>query len=350
MAWRKGRNGVTTFDLYTRRAPFGGAYLLVAGLEAALAFVRAFRYSERDLRYLSQVRDYDPAFLELLGRVRFTGDILAMPEGSIAFPDEPLLRVSAPFVEALLVEFGLLQAVNLATLLATKAARITTAAAGRRVAEFAFRRAQAPFTVSRSAYIGAAPPPLRRRAGALPATGHGYHPPRPVQLFDSEREAFEAVAESYNRYTVLLDTYDVRGAFHRDRGRPGGPGAPGAHPGRGAPGQRRPGGGQPPGTGGADRAGLRETRVLASGDMDEWSIAALVASGAPSTASGWGRRWASAGAPWSTRRRGAPGGVYKEVAYVDEDGAGAPPDQAGGGEEHLAGAQEVSATGALRGT
>ena len=154
VAWRKGRNGVTTFDLYTRRAPFGGAYLLVAGLEAALAFLRAFRYSERDLRYLSQVRDYDPAFLELLGRVRFTGDILALPEGSIAFPDEPLLRVSAPFVEALLVESGLLQAVNLATLLATKAARITTAAAGRRVAEFAFRRAQAPFTVSRSAYIG----------------------------------------------------------------------------------------------------------------------------------------------------------------------------------------------------
>ena len=171
--------------------------------------MRAFRYSERDLRYLSQVRDYDPAFLDLLGRVRFTGDILAMPEGSIAFPDEPLLRVSAPFVEALLVESGLLQAVNLATLLATKAARITTAAAAPgRGSPSGGPRPPSPSPARPTS--GAAPPPPSSppRSARLPATGTIPH--ALVQLFDSEREAFQAVAESYNRYTVLLDTYDVR--------------------------------------------------------------------------------------------------------------------------------------------
>ncbi len=214
VAWRYGRNGLTTFDLYTRRAPFGGAYLLLAGLESALTFVRRFRYAEGDLRYLRQVRDYDPAFLEALRQVRFSGEVLAMPEGSIAFPNEPLVRVTAPFVEAILIEAGLLQAVNLATLIATKAARITSAAAGRRVSEFAFRRAQAPLTVARSAFIGGCASTSFVAAAEryrLPATGTIPH--ALVQLFDGEREAFLGVAETYNRYTVLLDTYDVRRAI-----------------------------------------------------------------------------------------------------------------------------------------
>ena len=215
VAWRAGGNVQTTFDLYTRRAPFGGAYLLVAGLETALRFVRAFRYRESDLRYLGQVRDYDPAYLDFLRHLRFTGEVLAMPEGSVAFPNEPLVRVTAPFCEALLVESGLLQAINLATLLATKAARITTAAQGKRVAEFAFRRAQAPLTVARSAYIGGCASTSFVAAAEryrLPATGTIPH--ALVQLFDDERAAFEAVAETYNRYTILLDTYDARRAIH----------------------------------------------------------------------------------------------------------------------------------------
>ncbi|HEX2516534.1 MAG TPA: nicotinate phosphoribosyltransferase [Chloroflexota bacterium] len=352
VAWRKGRNGVTTFDLYTRRAPFGGAYLLVAGLEAALAFVRAFRYSERDLRYLSQVRDYDPAFLELLGRVRFTGDILAMPEGSIAFPDEPLLRVSAPFVEALLVESGLLQAVNLATLLATKAARITTAAAGRRVAEFAFRRAQAPFTVSRSAYIGGCASTSFVAAAEryrLPATGTIPH--ALVQLFDSEREAFQAVAESYNRYTVLLDTYDVRRAIStvievareaQER------------LGHTLAAVRLDSGDLEADSrlvrAALDRAGLRETRVLASGDMDEWSIAALVASGAPIDGFGVGTSLGVGGGSLAHEAEGgALGGVYKEVAYVDEDGQERPRIKLAGEKSTWPGRKEVYRLGRYEG-
>src|SRR5919205_3795606 len=140
VSWRTGLNGLTTFDLYTRTAPFGGAYLLVAGLEAALEFAQAFRYTSEELRFLAHIRDYDSAFLDELANLRFTGEILALPEGSIAFPNEPLMRVTAPFREALLLEAGLLQAINLSTLIATKASRVVYAAKGRRVAEFALRR------------------------------------------------------------------------------------------------------------------------------------------------------------------------------------------------------------------
>ncbi|MGH2370128.1 MAG: nicotinate phosphoribosyltransferase, partial [Chloroflexota bacterium] len=314
VSWRRGRNGVTTFDLYTRRAPFGGAYLLVAGLEAALSFVRDFRYTESDLRFLSQVRDYDPAFLDFLGQVRFTGEILAMPEGSVAFPHEPLLRVTAPFVEALLIESGLLQAVNLATLIATKAARITSAAGNRRVAEFAFRRAQAPFTVARSAYIGGcASTSFVAAAERYRLLATGTIPHALVQLFESEREAFEAVAETYNRYTVLLDTYDVRRAIStvidvaRDaqerlghtlaavRLDSGDLAADSRHVRQAL-----------------DTAGLTDTRVLASGDLDEFSIAQLVADGAPIDGFGVGTTLGvGSGSLAHEVEGGALGGVYK---------------------------------------
>src|SRR5437588_722912 len=136
VAWRTGRVAQTTFDLYARRAPFDGTYLLVAGLEMALEFVRSFHYTDEDLAFLQQIRDYDPRFLVELQQLKFSGEILAMPEGSIAFPNEPLLRVTAPFTEALLLESGLLQAMNLATLIATKASRVVWSARGRPVAEF----------------------------------------------------------------------------------------------------------------------------------------------------------------------------------------------------------------------
>src|SRR5438045_3170150 len=155
ISWRTGRNGQTTFDLLARRAPFDSAFMLVAGLETALEFVREFRYSDEDLYFLTQIRDYDPRFLAELRDFRFSGEVLALPEGSIAFPNEPLLRVTAPFREALLLESGLLQAINLATLIATKASRVTWAARGRPVAEFSLRRAQDPFVAPRSSRIRA---------------------------------------------------------------------------------------------------------------------------------------------------------------------------------------------------
>ncbi len=215
VSWRTGRNGVTTFDLYTREAPFDGAYMLVAGLEEAVQRVLNFRFHEEDLAYLKQIRDYDPGFLEELRHFRFTGEILAIPEGTIAFPNEPLLRVTAPFRECILIESALLQAVNLATLIATKAARVVWAARGRRVAEFSLRRAQDPFVVARSSYIGGcASTSFVAAAYHYRLLATGTIPHALVTLYDTEREAFEAVASSFNRYNLLIDTYDTRRAIH----------------------------------------------------------------------------------------------------------------------------------------
>src|SRR6059058_5092778 len=285
VSWLTGLNGLTTFDLYTRSAPFGGGYLLVAGLEAAMEFVQAFRYTPDEIKFLSHIRDYDSAFLDELASLRFTGEILALPEGSIAFPNEPIMRVTAPFREAILIESGLLQAINLSTLIATKASRIVFAAESgrpRRVAEFAFRRAQEPMTVARASYIGGCASTSLLNAAyeyRLPATGTVPH--ALIEVFPTEEEAFEAVAASYNRYTLLLDTYDPRHAIHtaievalryqealghtlaavrldsgdivgdslyvRDQ---------------------------------LDKAGLSNVRILASGDLDEWKITELLEAGA----------------------------------------------------------------------
>lgn len=327
VAWRLRRLGTTTFDLYTRRAPGGGAFILVAGLEPALDFVRNFRYRERDLRYLAQVRDYDPGFLEFLGSLRFTGDIHAMPEGTVAFPNEPLVRVTAPFPEALLIEAGVLQAVNAASWVATKAARMTIAARGRRVAEFALRRAAAPFTVARSAYIGGCSSTSFVAAAEryrLAATGTIPH--ALVQLFPDEREAFIAVAETFSRYTVLLDTYDIGAAMDivtdvaRDVQE---------RVGHTLAAVRLDSGDLEAGSrfarGVLDREGLHATRIIVSGDLDEESIEALVASGAPVDAFGVGT---SLGTTPGSRIDGHPGGlggVYKAVHYDDGNGVGGLP-------------------------
>jgi len=277
VSWREILNGLTTFDLYTRTAPFGGAYLLIAGIEAALGFVQEFRYTPEELRFLAHIRDYDAAFLDELANLRFSGEILALPEGSIAFPNEPILRVTAPFREAILLEAGLLQSINLATLIATKASRIVYAAEQgrpRRVAEFAFRRAQDPLTVARSSYIGGCASTSLLDAAyefRLPATGTVPH--ALIELFPTEEEAFQAVASAYNRYTLLLDTYDPRQAIHTAIGvalrtqetlghtlaavrlDSGDIVADSVY-------VREQ----------LDKAGLNNVRILASGDLDEWKI------------------------------------------------------------------------------
>src|SRR5215467_13410344 len=285
VSWREGLNGLTTFDLYTRTAPFGGAYLLIAGVEAALEFVQAFRYAEEELRFLAHIRDYDSAFLDELANLHFTGEILALPEGSIAFANEPIMRVTAPFREALLLEAGLMQAVALSTLIATKASRIVYAAEQgrpRRVAEFAFRRAQEPLTVARSSYIGGCASTSLLNAAyeyRLPATGTVPH--ALIELYSTEEEAFEAVAAAYNRYTLLLDTYDPRRAIHTAIGV--------ALRSQETLGHTlaavRLDSGDVAGDSiyvreQLDKAGLAGTRILASGDLDEWKITDLLNAGA----------------------------------------------------------------------
>jgi len=327
VSWRTGRNGMTTFDLYTRVAPFGGGYLLVAGIENALEFAQSFRYTPEDLRFLAQIRDYDSAFLDELANLRFTGEILAFPEGSIVFPNEPIMRVTAPFREAILLEAGLLSAINLSTLIATKASRIVFAAeqggVKRRVAEFAFRRAQEPLTVARAAYIGGCASTSLLNAAyeyRLPATGTVPH--ALIELFPTEKEAFEAIADAYNRYTLLLDTYDPRQAIHtaievalRSQ----------ESLGHTLAAVRLDSGDivadslyireQ------LDKANMQTVRILASGDLDEWKIDTLLKAGAAIDSFGVGTALGSgAGSPERGIEGGALGAVYKEVWHVDEEG------------------------------
>src|SRR6266436_5109214 len=326
VSWRTGYNGLTTFDLYTRTAPFGGAYLLVAGVEAALEFAQSFRYTEEELRFLARIRDYDAAFLDELANLRFTGEILALPEGSIAFPNEPIMRVTAPFREAILIEAGLVQSINLSTLIATKASRIVYAAEQgrpRRVAEFAFRRAQEPLTVARASYIGGCASTSLLNAAyefRLPATGTVPH--ALIELFSTEEEAFEAIAAAYNRYTLLLDTYDPRNAIHtaitvalRSQETLGHTLAA----------VRLDSGDLVADSNYVreqlDKAGMNSVRILASGDLDEWKIAELLQAGAAIDSFGVGTALGSgAGSVEHGVSGGALGAVYKEVWYVDETG------------------------------
>lgn len=348
VSWRTGFNGLTTFDLYTRTAPFGGGYLLVAGIEAALEFVQAFRYTSEELRFLAHIRDYDAGFLDELGGIRFTGEILAMPEGSIAFPQEPIMRVSAPFREAILIEAGLLQAVNLATLVATKASRIVYAAEQdgkkRRVSEFAFRRAQEPLTVARASYIGGCSSTSLLNAAyefRLPATGTVPH--ALIELFPSEEEAFSSIAAAYNRYTLLLDTYDTRQAIHtainvalRSQETLG----------HSLAAVRLDSGDLVADSiyvrEQLDNAGLETVRVLASNDLDEWKISELVTSGAAIDSFGVGTALGSgAGSAELGIEGGSLGAVYKEVWYVDEAGTEYPKVKIAGAKSTWPGKKEV---------
>ncbi len=348
VSWRTGFNGLTTFDLYTRTTPFGGAYLLVAGIEAALEFVQAFRYTPEELRFLARIRDYDASFLDELAELRFSGEILAMPEGSIAFADEPLMRVTAPFREAMLMEAGLLQAVNLATLVATKASRIVYAAESdgkkRRISEFAFRRAQEPLTVARASYIGGCASTSLLNAAhefRLPATGTVPH--ALIELYPSEEEAFMAIASAYNRYTLLLDTYDTRQAIHTaisvaQRSQ--------ETLGHSLAAVRLDSGNLVEDTiyvrEELDRAGLDKVRILASNDLDEWKITELIAAGAAIDSFGVGTSLGSgAGSAQRGIEGGALGAVYKEVWYIDEAGTEYPKMKIAGAKSTWPGKKEI---------
>src|SRR5579863_4833057 len=347
VSWRTGYNGLTTFDLYTRTAPFGGAYLLTAGLEAALEFVQSFCYTAEELKFLAQIRDYDSAFLDELAELHFTGEILALPEGSIAFPNEPMMRVTAPFREAILLEAGLMQAISLSTLIATKASRIVYAAdrgKRRRVAEFAFRRAQEPLTVARASYIGGCASTSLLNAAyeyRLPATGTVPH--ALIELFPTEKEAFEAIADAYNRYTLLLDTYDPRQAIHTaievaERSQ--------EVLGHTLAAVRLDSGDivadsmyireQ------LDKADMHSVRILASGDLEEWKIEDLLKAGAAIDSFGVGTALGSgAGSAERGIEGGALGAVYKEVWHVDEEGNEFPKVKIAGAKSTWPGKKEI---------
>jgi nicotinate phosphoribosyltransferase len=322
VAWNAGLHGMATFDLYTRSAPFKGAFMLFAGLEHVLDYIGGFHYSDTDLDYLRSLGKYDDAFLAHLRTLRFSGEILSFLEGDIAFPEEPLLRVTAPFVEALLIESGLLRAIGVSTLIATKAARMTLVAKGAGLADFALRRAHDPFTAARSSFIGGFnSTSFIDAARLLGIPESGTIPHALVQAFPDELTAFRAVAAALPEYSLLIDTYDVsRGIAHaiqvarESREETGhtliavrldsGPLEEGSRL------MRRE----------LDAAGLQDVRVLVSGDIDEYRIERLMTAGAPVDGFGVG---GNLGVGLGTVESGTVGGVIGAVyklAWLDDAG------------------------------
>lgn len=212
-----------TFELFVRHLPNHRNYLVAAGLEEALEYLETVRFSHAEIGYLRGLplfRHVHPEFFEYLENFRFTGDVWAMPEGTIFFPGEPLLRVTAPIIEAQLMETSLLSALHLQTLIASKAARVTTAAAGRPVIEFGSRRAhgiEAGVLAARASFVGGCEGTSNTYAGyrfGIPVFGTQAH--SWIMAHEDEGAAFINFLEVFpERSTLLVDTYDVRAAIDK---------------------------------------------------------------------------------------------------------------------------------------
>jgi nicotinate phosphoribosyltransferase len=201
-----------TFDLFIRRLHANRSYLLFAGLEQVLLFLKSVKFSEEHLSYLKK-QGFNQQFLDYLRDFKFTGDVWAVPEGTVAFPCEPLIRVTAPIIEAQLVETFLLNTVNLQTMIATKASRVVHAAKGKAVIEFGLRREHgidAGMKVARSSYIAGCQGTSNVLAGfryGIPVFGTMAH--SFVMSYEKEIDAFRAFAKTFpNNSTLLIDTYD----------------------------------------------------------------------------------------------------------------------------------------------
>jgi len=208
-------NDEAAFDLFFRKNPFHNGYTVVAGLEKVVDYIRNLRFTEEDIGFLRKTGLFeDPRFIEELRAFRFTGHLYAMPEGSLAFPNEPIIRVEARLFEAQLVETALLTMVGFQSLVATKANRIVRAAEGRPVLEFGSRRAQeteAALLGARAAIIGGCVATSNVLAGErYNLKVAGTHAHSWVMSFPSELDAFRAYAKVYpDNLILLVDTYDT---------------------------------------------------------------------------------------------------------------------------------------------
>lgn len=327
IAWKSGTTGLSTFDLFTRKAPFGGGYMLSAGLELAGEHIRNFRYEDEDLEWFRSIKGYDEDFLNMLVNLRFSGDVLAMPEGEIAFPHQPILRVTAPFIEAMLLESGLLRTIGISTLIATKAGRVHLAAQGLSIADFSFRRAHEPMWAARSAYIGGAATSSYVAANRyLSIPGSGTIPHAIVQAFPDERTAFREIAALMPTYTLLLDTYDVDQGIDNAIQTAKNEAATGS--GHKLTAVRIDSGDLAEWSrlvkSRLDAAGMSDVQVLVSGDIDEYRVEELLASGAPIDGFGvGGNLGVGLGSVESGTVGGVIGAVYKLSWIEDEAGANA---------------------------
>jgi nicotinate phosphoribosyltransferase len=201
-----------TFDLFIRRLPENRSYFLFAGLEEALLYLQNIKFTKEHLVYLKK-QGFRQDFLDYLRDFKFTGDVWAVPEGTVAFPNEPLIRVTAPIIEAQLVETFLLNTINLQTMIATKASRVVHAAKGKSVIEFGLRREQgidAGVKVARSCHIAGCQGTSNVLAGmafGIPVFGTMAH--SFIMSYPKEIDAFRAFAKTFpDKSTLLIDTYD----------------------------------------------------------------------------------------------------------------------------------------------
>ncbi len=219
--WKSGKaDQKAVFNLFFRNNPFGGGYTVACGLEYVVDYLNSFHFSKEDLAYLADLKGndgealFEADFLDYLDNLKFSCDIEAVPEGTIVFPHEPMVKVTGSILQCQLIETPLLNLINFQTLVATKASRIYLAAGGDPVLEFGLRRAQGidgALAASRSAFIGGCTSTSNVMAGKLfgiPVSGTHAH--SWVMSFDSEKEAFDTYAKAMpNNCVLLVDTYDT---------------------------------------------------------------------------------------------------------------------------------------------
>ena len=209
----RGMTGEAVFELTVRELPEGWDYLIAAGLDRALDFLEALRFSDEDLAYVESMPQFDRRFIGQLREMQFSGDVWAPAEGTVVYPNEPLIQVIAPLPEAQIVETAMINQIAYPTLVASKAARAVDAAAGRVVIEFGGRRAhgsEAAIEASRAAYIAGFEATSSVEAGrryGIPTTGTMAH--SFVLAEGDEVAAFDAFVSRYPGTTLLVDTYDT---------------------------------------------------------------------------------------------------------------------------------------------
>jgi nicotinate phosphoribosyltransferase len=297
-----------TFELFVRSLPQERGFLIAAGLEQALTFLEHLRFREDEIEFLrgqSVFRHIQPEFFDHMRSFRFTGEVWAIPEGTPVFGEEPLLRVTAPIIEAQVVETYLLSTLTFQTMIASKAARVAAAAPGKSAIEFGSRRAHGPeagVLAARAAYIGGCTGTSNVEAGkrfGIPIFGtlaHSF-----VMAYTNEEDAFRKFHQLFPEHSVLLvDTYDTLAGVDKVIANDLHPTAVRLDSGNlldlSLRARQR-----------LDQAGLIDTKIFASGDLDEYAIADLLAQGAPIDAFGVGTALATSNDAPSL------GGVYKLV-------------------------------------
>ena len=307
-----------TFDLFIRRLPENRSYFLFAGLEEALNYLQTIKFTEGHLAYL-RTQGFKEDFLNYLRDFMFTGEVWAVPEGTLVFPNEPLLRITAPIIEAQLVETFLLNSINFQTMIATKASRVVHAAEGRAVIEFGLRREpgiDGGMKVARSSYIAGCMGTSNVLAGmtyGIPVFGTMAH--SFIMSYPKEIDAFRAFAKTFpDKSTLLIDTYDdVAGAekavvvakeLEAKGIRLGGVRIDSGNLVESSKRVRKI----------LDSNNLQFAKIFVSGDLDEYRIAELLKAGAPIDAFGVGTKMGtSADRPYLD-------GIYKLCETQSEDG------------------------------